>query len=195
MLGRETAWTWTFSIAGLTRRRNIRMEIVGARAHRPPGSFRAVLARMPLDSLAPRRAVCAPAHHRQMRKVDLEPDSVPERAERGFGGLRTDLPATPAASAMEMTMLGVRSDVKLLAAFGAMGMADHPQLLEDTQGAVDGRRRGGRVAGPATLHELGARDVPIRRFQDLEDEASLWRPAQAEPADVIANLAPGRRRG
>ena len=86
----------------------------------------------------------------------------PERARRGPPPLRPDLPGLAAAQAVQVPVVGLREHVELLAAVGAVGVAHDPQLLEDVEGPVDGRRRRGRVqlAGTARRAPRPSRDRP-----------------------------------
>lgn len=88
-----------------------------------------------------------------------------------------------------------RAYVELLPPVGAVGVTDHTEILQDPQGAIDGRWRRLRVLGTASLDELAPGDVTVGRLEDLQDQAPLGRPAHPEAPEVVAHLGPGRRSG
>lgn len=57
-------------------------------------------------------------------------------------------------------MLGLGQDVKLLAAIGAVAVANKADLLQYIQRPVDRRRDRLRIFGAAALDQLRRRDVP-----------------------------------
>ena len=87
-------------------------------------------------------------------------------------------------------MDGGRQDVELLAAVGAVAVAQQAELLEDVERSID--RRGDRpgIDRPAALDELGPGDMAVGLRQDLDERPPLWRPAQAAGAKPVAHVAP-----
>ena len=85
-------------------------------------------------------------------------------------------------------------DVELLAAVGAVAVAEQPELLEDVERPVDGRWDRLGVDRAAALDQLGAGHVAVGLRQDLDQRASLRRPAQAARAEPLAHVGPARGR-
>ena len=88
-------------------------------------------------------------------------------------------------------MLGERQDVELLAAVGAVAVAEDAELLEDVERPVDGRGDRVRVELPAALDQLGAGHMAVGPRQDLDEDASLRRPAQAARAQPVGKAVHG----
>jgi hypothetical protein len=76
--------------------------------------------------------------------VDREALSTVEGGHRFDDRLVTgrELPGPAAAAAIEVGVLGRGQDVELLATTRAVAVADHPEILEHVEGAIDGRRDG-----------------------------------------------------
>ena len=124
-----------------------------------------------------------------MADVELEPVTLPEGGRDRLAALLVDLPRVAAYRAVEVAVAHGGQDVELLAAIGAVAVADEAELLEDVERAVDGRRGGRGVPRPAALDELGAGDVTVRRGEHLDDGLALWRPAQtALPQQAVDRL-------
>ena len=68
-----------------------------------------------------------------------------------------------------------------------------PEILEDVERPVDGRRRRRRVDRAAALDELGTGDVTLDVRQDVQQHAPLRRPAQAPGAQSRRDLRPAIR--
>jgi hypothetical protein len=94
---------------------------------------------------------------------------------------------------MEVAVDGVREHVELLAAVGAVAVAQHAQIFEDIERAVDGRRDRRRIDLPATFDELGPRDVAVRPRQHLDEGPPLRGPTQAARPEMLANVRPVHR--
>ena len=90
-----------------------------------------------------------------------------------------------------MAVLVVWHDVELFAPIGGVTVADEPELLEDVERSVDGRRDRGRVDVAAAIDELAAGDVAVGAGEDLDEGPSLGRPAQSTLAETIPNRRPG----
>ena len=126
-----------------------------------------------------------------MPDVDLEAVRRPQRLPDGGRRPEADLPRRPASGAVEVTMLGRREDVELLATISAVPMPDEPELLEDVERAVHRGRDRGEVARAALLHQLGSSDVTIGLGEHLDHGAALRRPAQAAAAEPRSDAIPG----
>ena len=83
----------------------------------------------------------------------------------------------------QVAVRGDRPHVELLAAIGAVTVAEQPELLEHVEGAIDGRGDGRRVHRPAALDEVGAGDVTIGPGQDIDERAALRGPAEPPLAE------------
>ena len=59
-------------------------------------------------------------------------------------------------------MLVRRQDVELLAAVRGMAVAHQPEVLQDVEGAIDGRGDRGRIEVAAPVDELAACHVTVR---------------------------------
>ena len=129
-----------------------------------------------------------------MADVDLEAVPAPEGVAHRIGAVGVDLPGGAALGAVQVTVIGRGQDVEFLPSVGAVAMTDETQLLQDVQGAVHRRRDGGRVDGPASVHELGAGDVILDAGQHLDHVATLRRPAQTAGAEAILHVLPGSLR-
>ena len=86
-----------------------------------------------------------------MREVNGKTVTAVERRNRRSGLLRPDLPAGPAVRAIQMSVLAVGPDMEFLTTVGAMGVTNQAEFLKHMKRPVDGRRRGLRVAGAATI--------------------------------------------
>ena len=73
-----------------------------------------------------------------MREVDLEAAATAQGADQPGCLVRLELPGSPARGAMKMAVVRRWKDVELLAAVGAVTVADETQLLEDVEGPVHG---------------------------------------------------------
>ena len=93
-----------------------------------------------------------------------------------------------------MTVDSGRLDVELLATVRAVAVAEQPEILQHVQRPVDRRGDRARIHGPAALDQLGARDVPIRAREDIDQRPALWRPAQPAGPKPFANIRPVRDR-
>ena len=87
-------------------------------------------------------------------------------------------------------MLDLGQDVELLAAVGAMAVADQTELLENVQRPVDRRRRRLRVDLAAALDELAAGDMAVGLRQDVDERPALGRPPQAALMETLAEVPP-----
>lgn len=94
---------------------------------------------------------------------------------------------------MKMSMIRAGPDVKFLATIPAVGVANDPKILQDAKGPV--HRRWGRcgVDRPAPVDELAARHVPVGGAKDVEEQATLWRPAKSARTELVADLGAGNR--
>ena len=118
------------------------------------------------------------ADDRDMGCVDFESlwrEDASDRLGLGVG----DFPLLLARRTVQMTVVGHRSDVELLAPIGAVAVPNHAELLQHVQSAIDGGRDDARVEPPTPLDELGPGDVTARPSQHIDDGAPLWRPAEA----------------
>ena len=128
-----------------------------------------------------------------MIDLDLEPVG-PTHGRRDVGCPRgIDLGRDAAHGAKEVAVLARRKHVVLLPTVRAVEVADEPELLQDIQGSVHGRRCGGRVDLPAALDELSPRDVAVGRRQRLDDRPALRRGTQPSGAKAVTDLRPGGR--
>ena len=87
-------------------------------------------------------------------------------------------------------MLVGRKDVILLAAIGPMEVPDQPQLLEDVERSVHGRRCRGRVNAPAALDELRSGHVPLGCGERIDDGSALRRRPQSAGPEAVADVTP-----
>jgi len=123
-----------------------------------------------------------------MGQVDLEATSASERLDRRRRLVRPDLPAAAAALAVQMPVLVGWADVELLSAVEAVGVADEPDILEDPERPVDGRRCRPGIDRATALDEVAAGHVARGLVEDLEDQPSLGRPAHPRPAEVLPHI-------
>ncbi len=135
----------------------------------------------------------ASAHQRQVRHVDGESTACVERGQRRLDRriLRSKFPRAATASAVQVTMLVDREHVEFLASIGPVAVRQDAELLKDVERPVHGRWDRRRVEAPAALDELGARHVPVRLRQDLDEDAALRCPAQALRPQAIRDPGPG----
>src|SRR6476660_1277103 len=98
---------------------------------------------------------------RQVGDVDLEaalaPYSLDGRDDHRIVGRQ--LPRAGADAAVQVGVLSGGQDVELFATVRAVAVADDPELLEDVEGSIDGRRDGVRVARTTPVDELGTGDM------------------------------------
>jgi hypothetical protein len=127
-----------------------------------------------------------------MAEIDLEPQALAERGDGGRRVLWTDLPARSAVLAMEVSVVGGRPDVELLAPVAAVRVTDDAEVFEDAQGSVDGRGRRPWVDVPTSFDKFAAGDVTVSPGQDVEEQPPLWRPAKAAGMEIVADRRSGR---
>jgi hypothetical protein len=125
--------------------------------------------------------------------VDGKAATASQGLDHGGRLIGRDLPGRPAFDAMEMAVDRGGQDVELLAAVGAVAVAEQSQLFEDIERAVDGRRDRRRIDLPATFDELGPRDVAVRPRQHLDEGPPLRGPTQAARPEMLANVRPVHR--
>ena len=135
---------------GAVRGRRVQRHGRPVRRLRRGGLARAVSQR---SSAAPHARTAA--GDREMADVDREVAPAGERRDEGRGFVGLDLPRRPAVDAMEVAVDGGRQDVELLAAVGAVAVAQQAELLEDVERSIDGRGDRPGVDRPAALDELG----------------------------------------
>ena len=89
-----------------------------------------------------------------------------------------------------------RQDVEFLAAVRAVAVAEQAELLEHVERPVDGRGDGPGIDRPAAFDQLGARHVAVGASEDVDEDPSLRRPAEAASVELVADIGPGdgRRR-
>ena len=135
-------------------------------------------------------AVDALTRDRQVADIGDESQPTTDRPDNGRGIGGVELPRSAARPTLEVGVFRFGKDVELLATGGRVAVADVTELFEDTERSV--HRRGGRVGVslPAALDELAPGHVTLGRFEDLEDEPSLGRPAETAGADLVADLGP-----
>ena len=126
-----------------------------------------------------------------MVEIDRERPLAFERLDEGRRLVLADLPGRAAADAMEMAVRGDGADVELLAAVGAVAVAEQAELLEDVQGPIDGRWRRRRVDGAAALDEPGAGHVAFGVRQDVDERPALGCPAQTSGTERVPDVGPG----
>ena len=117
----------------------------------------------------------------------------PRRRERDAEDgrlVRLDLPRRSAIDAMQVAVDGGRQDVELLAAVGAVAVAQQAEFLEDVERPVDGRGDGARVDLAAAFDQLGAGHVAVGLRQDLDERPPLRCPAQAARTQTVADTGP-----
>jgi len=68
-------------------------------------------------------------NHGQVAEVDLEPETLAERGDRGGRVLRPDLPTGAAVLAMEVSVVRGRPDMELLAPISAMRVTDDAEVF------------------------------------------------------------------
>jgi hypothetical protein len=90
---------------------------------------------------------------------------------------------------MTVDLLG--EDVVFLAAVVSVAVLDEPQFLEQVEGAVDGRWSCRTVQLFAPGDQLGSRYVALVLPEDLDERATLRRPAQAAGAESNGDVIPG----
>jgi len=90
-------------------------------------------------------------------------------------------------------MVNVRSST--LAALAAVAVADHTELLEDVERAIDRRGSRGGIDGPAAVDDLGAGHVAVHPSEHIEEDAALRRPAQAARPEPARDIGPARGPG
>lgn len=121
-----------------------------------------------------------------MRQIHLEATLQPHRPHERFrlGGL--DLPRSTAGRAVQVTVIGRRKDVELLATVSPVRVPDEAELLQHVEGAVDGRWDRVRVHLAAAIEELRARDMALRLGEDADQESPLGRPTETTVAQPEA---------
>ena len=146
--------------------------------------------------LESRRAVGAAAGDRQVGDVDREAAPALERRRPAPAASSASISqVVAAADAVQVAVDRRRQDVELLAAVGAVAVAEQAELLEDVERPVDGRGDRARVDLAAALDELGAGHVAVGLRQDLDQRPALRRPAQAARAQPVADAGPARASG
>jgi hypothetical protein len=127
-------------------------------------------------------------------QVDAETALDSDGSDKRRGLVRVDLPRLAAADAVEMPVFVARQDVELLAAVRRVAVAHEPKLLEHVEGPVHGRGNRRRIEVAAAIDELATRDMTGGRREDLDEGASLRRPAKPALAEPIAHRRPRNRR-
>ena len=127
-----------------------------------------------------------------VRWIDPEGSLGVEQVSYGSGLVGGDLPIHATGAAVEVPMDFSGEHMKLLAPVHAVVMLDIPEILEDIQGSIHGRRCGGWVELPALFDQLAAADVARRSAQDLDERSALRRPSKAMGAQSLPHEAPGR---
>src|SRR4029079_8314416 len=125
----------------------------------------------------------------QVIDVDVEAAAPAKALDERPELLRLELPRAAAARAQEVAVDRRPGRVGLLAAAGPVAVADDAQLLEHVQGPVHRRRRGRWIDRPAAIDQLGAGHVALDAGEDVDQHATLVRPAQAPGPEL-----PGHRR-
>lgn len=87
-------------------------------------------------------------------------------------------------------MLLVGQHVVLLAPINAVGVANEPELLQQVERAVDGRRRGQWVLRAAALDQLGGGDVALRPGQHAQQQPPLRGPAHPARTQPAGDVGP-----
>ena len=132
-----------------------------------------------------------------MRDVDLK------SADRVEGFHRSDhrlvigsqFRLGPTSPAIQVTVLSHRQDVEFLATVGAVAVAEHAQILKDTQRAIDRGRDRPWVQVPTAVHELSPGHMAIGSGQDIDEDPSLRCPAQTAGTKAIWHAGPCPRWG
>ena len=130
-----------------------------------------------------------------MPDVDLEAVVRSKGLGDGAGPRRSHLPRRAALRTVEVAVLRRREDVELLAAIGAVAVAEESELLQDVERPIDRRRRGRRVARAATLHQVRPGDVAVGRGEHLDHRSPLRRPAEPTRTQALVDGGPWGRKG
>lgn len=94
---------------------------------------------------------------------------------------------------MEVPVRGDWLDVEFLPSVRPVAVAEQAKILEHVEGAVDSRRNGRRVKLATSLDQLGTGYVSVRFRQDIDQRATLGRPAQSTGAQPFPDRRPVRR--
>lgn len=125
-----------------------------------------------------------------MTDIGDEAEATPDRADDRDRSVGIKFPRLVARPALKVSVFRFGKDMELLATGRRMAVAQVAELLEDTERPIDGRGGRVRVALTAALDELAPGDMTLRRFENLEDEPALRRPAETARPDLVADLNP-----
>ncbi|MDQ3127090.1 MAG: hypothetical protein M3Q66_01350 [Chloroflexota bacterium] len=125
-----------------------------------------------------------------MTDIGYEAEAAPDRADNRDRSVGIKFPRLVARPALKVSVFRFGKDVVLLATGRRMAVAEVAELLEDAERPIHRRWRRVRVALTAALDEFAPGDMTLSRFEDLEDEPALGRPAETARPNLVADLNP-----